>query len=81
MGEENIRQAWGLVRQAAERLAEAAAKLETAATGDDVQDMPLLAEQRSARDLLGVHLTAVDRHYNEVLTIRITHRTEDDVED
>ena len=81
MVEDDVRKAWGMVRQAAERLAEEAAKLETEATGDDVRDVSLLAAQRSARDLLGVHLTTVDRHYNEALTARVTHRAEDDVED
>jgi len=41
----------------------------------------LLAAQRSARDLLNERLTAVDRHYHEVLTARVTQRTEDEVED
>jgi hypothetical protein len=81
MAEEDVRKVWGMVRQAAERLAEEAAKLETEATGDDVRDVSLLVAQRSARDLLNIHLTTVDRHYNEALTVRVTHRTEDDVED
>jgi hypothetical protein len=81
MVEEDVRKAWGMVRQAAERLAEEAAKLETEATGDDVRDVSLLAAQRSARDLLDLHLTTIDRHYNESLTARVSHRTEDDVED
>jgi len=81
MAEEDVRKVWGMVRHAAERLAEEAAKLETEATGDEVQDGSLLAAQRSARDLLGVHLATIDQHYHEVLTTRISHRTEDDVED
>ncbi len=81
MAQDNVRQAWAMVRQAAERLAEEAAKLETEATGDDARDVSLLAAQRSARDLLDLHLTTVDRHYKEALTARVTHRTEDDVED
>ena len=81
MAEEDARKAWGMVRQAAERLAVEAAKLETEATGDDMQDVSLLIAQRAARDLLDVHLTAVDRHYKEALTARVTHRPEDDVED
>jgi hypothetical protein len=78
---EDVRRAWSMVRQAAERLVEEAAKLETAATGDDLRDAPLLAAQRWARDLLGVRLGTVDRHYDGVLRARLTHRAEDDVED
>jgi hypothetical protein len=48
---------------------------------DGVQDASLLSEQRSARDLLDVHLRTVDRHYDDVLRARLTHRAEDDVED
>lgn len=59
---EDVRRTWSMVRQAAERLVEEAAKLETAATGDDLRDAPLLAAQRWARDLLGVRLGTVDRH-------------------
>ena len=81
MAKDNVRQAWTMVRQAAERLAEEAAKLETEATGDDARDVSLLAAQRSARDLLGVCLDTVDRHYADVLRARLTHRAEDDVED
>ncbi len=81
MTEGDLRRAWGMVRRAAERLAEEAAKLETAATGDDLRDAPLLAAQRWARDLLGVRLGTVDRHYDGVLRARIIHRAEDDVED
>ena len=81
MHEENVREAWSTVRQAAERLVEAAAKLETGATGDNLRDVSLLAAQRSARDLLGVCLDTVDRHYADVLRARLTHRAEDDVED
>lgn len=81
MATDDVRQAWAMVRRAAEQLAEVAAKLEGEATGDDVRDVSLLAAQRSARDLLDVHLTAIDRHYKETLTARVTHRTEDDVED
>ena len=78
---EDVRRAWSMVRQAAERLVEEAAKLETGATGDNLRDVSLLAAQRSARDLLDVHLGTVDRHYHRVLRDRITHRAEDDVED
>jgi hypothetical protein len=81
MTEEDIREAWSLVRRAAERLAEEVAKLEAGATGDGLQDASLLAEQRSARDLLDVHLRTVDLHYEAVLRSRVTHREEDDVED
>ena len=81
MTEEDVREAWSMVCRAAERLAQAAVKLEAEATGDGVQDASLLSEQRSARDLLDVHLRAVDRHYDDVLRARLTHRAEDDVED
>jgi hypothetical protein len=81
MTEGDVRRAWGMVRRAAERLAEEAAKLEAAATGDDLRDAPLLAGQRSARDLLHVHQGTVDRHYDGALRARLTHRAEDDVED
>lgn len=81
MAEEDIRKAWGMVRLAAERLAKEAAKLTVEATGDDVLDAPLLAAQRAARDLLDERLTTVDQHYHEVLTARVTHRAEDEVED
>ena len=81
MPEGNVREVWSTVRQAAERLVEAAAKLETGATGDNLRDVSLLAAQRSARDLLGVCLDTVDRHYADVLRARLTHRAEDDVED
>ena len=50
MVEDDVRKAWGMVRQAAERLAEEAAKLETEATGDDVRDVPLLAVQPAVVD-------------------------------
>ena len=81
MPEENVREAWRTVRQAAERLVEEAAKLETGATGDNLRDVSLLAAQRSARDLLDVCLDTVDQHYADVLRARLTHRAEDDVED
>ena len=81
MAGEDVRRAWGMVRQAAERLVEEAAELETAATGDDLRDAPLLAAQRRARDLLDVHLGTVDRHYDGALRARLAHRAEDDVED
>ena len=81
MTEEDVRKAWSMVRRAAERLAEEAARLETAATGDGLRDASLLAAQRSARDLLDVHLGAVGRHYDRVLRDRLTRRAEDDVED
>ncbi len=81
MPEENVREAWSAVRQAAERLVEEAAKLETGATGDNLRDVSLLAAQRSARDLLDVRLDTVVRHYADVLRARLTHRAEDDVED
>jgi uncharacterized protein (DUF2345 family) len=38
MAEDDVRKAWGMVRQAAERLAKEAARLATEATGDDVLD-------------------------------------------
>jgi hypothetical protein len=79
MTEEDVRKAWSMVRRAAERLAEEAARLETAATGDGLRDASLLAAQRSARDLLDVHLGAVGRHYDRVLRDRLTRRAEDDV--
>ena len=81
MTEEDVRKAWSMVRQAAERLVEEAAKLETGATGDNFRDVSLLAAQRSARDLLDVRLDTVDRYYADVLRARLTHRAEDDVED
>ena len=81
MTEKDVREAWGMVRRAAEWLAQEAAKLEAAATGDDLRDASLLAAQHSARDLLDVHLRTVDRHYDDVLRARLTHRAEDDVED
>ena len=82
MTEEDVRKAWSRVRQAAERLAEEAAKLATAATtGDDLRDASQLAAQRSARDLLNVHLDTLDRHYDDALRARLTYRAEDDVED
>src|SRR5215213_5102696 len=51
MTEEDVRKAWSMARRAAEWLAQEAAKLEAAATGDDLRDASLLAAQRSARDL------------------------------
>ena len=81
MTEEEVRKAWSMVRRAAERLAEATVKLEAGATGDGVQDASPLSEQRSARDLLDVHLRAVDRHYDDALRTRLIRRTEDEVED
>ena len=81
MTEGDVREAWSMVRRAAERLAQATVKLEVGATGNGVQDASLLSEQRSARDLLDVHLRTVDRHYDDVLRARLTHRAEDDVED
>ncbi len=81
MTEEDVRKAWSMARRAAEWLVQEAAKLEAAATGDGLRDASLLAAQRSARDLLDVHLGAVDRHYDHVLRDRITHRAEDEVED
>ena len=77
----DVREAWGMARRAAEWLAQEAAGLEAAATGDGLRDASLLAAQRSARDLLGVCLDTVDRHYADVLRARLTHRAEDDVED
>ncbi len=81
MTEEDVRKAWGMARRAAEWLAREAAGLEAAATGDGLRDASLLAAQRSARDLLDVHLGTLDRHYDRVLRDRIAHRAEDDVED
>ena len=81
MTEEDARRAWGMVRRAAERLAEEAARLEAEATGDDMRDASLLVAQRAARDSLDVHLTAVDGHYKEALADRVAHRPEDDAED
>ena len=81
MTEEDVREAWGMVRRAAEWLAREAAGLEAAATGDGLRDAPLLAAQPSARDLLDVHLGTVARHYDRVLRDRIAHRAEDEVED
>ena len=78
---EEVRKAWGMVRRAAEWLAQEAARLEAAATGDGLRDASLLAAQRSARDLLDVHLGTVDRHHDRALRDRITHRAEDEVED
>ena len=81
MTEEEVRKAWSMVRRAAERLAQATVKLEAGATGDGVQDASLLSEQRSARDLLDVHLRTVDLHYEAALMNPLTHRAEDNVED